>query len=122
MAVNTFWGRVKPLVKAHQFTQKQFADYLGVPIRTLEGWIHYSRIPDTRVIYDIAAALGVTIDYLMTGKDRNIAEKRRQELTARIAAARIAELTAEIQRKVKLLRPLQGYEAPQDQPLPQEMD
>ena len=102
----TFWGRVKPLVKAHKMTQKQFAEYMGISYNTLLGWIRYQRIPDTGTAYDMAVVLGVTLNYLLGGREADIAAWRLKELTARDAAAKILKLTAEVENEVRKLRPL----------------
>ena len=73
MEKDNFWGRVKPLIKAHKMTQKQFAEYLGVPVHTLYGWIKYDRIPDTSTAYNMAVVLGVTLNYLLGGREAEIA-------------------------------------------------
>jgi transcriptional regulator with XRE-family HTH domain len=106
MNKDTFWGRVRPLIKAHKMTQKQFADYIGIPVNTFTGWMHYGRIPDTVAAYDMAVALGVTLNYLLGGKEVKIADWRLKELAAREAAANILELTEQIQKEVRKLRPL----------------
>ena len=103
---NSFWDRVKPLVRAHKMTQKQFAEYLGIPYNTLLGWIRYQRIPDTGTAYDIAVALGVTLNYLLGGKEAEVASWRLKELTIRDAAAKILKLTAQVESEVRKLRPL----------------
>ena len=103
---NTFWGRAKPLIKALNMTQKQFADYLGYSYNTLKGWIQFNRVPDLSAAYNVAYALGVTLDYLLSGKDRDIAAKRLWEIEARKAATRVLELSEKIQKEMLLLRPL----------------
>ena len=109
MSNDTFWGRVKPLIKAHKMTQKQFAEHIGVSVNTFSGWIRYKRIPDTATAYDMAVVLGVTLNYLLGGREAEIADWRLKELTARDAAAHILELAAEIQEEVRKLRPLVKY-------------
>ena len=104
--MDTFWGRVKPLIKAHKMTQKQFAEYRGISLNTLYGWIRYERIPDTSTAYEMAVVLGVTLNYLLGGREAEIAEWRLKELTARDAAARILELAGSIQEEANKLRPL----------------
>jgi len=103
---NTFWERVKPLIKAHKMTRKQFAEYIGVSPNTFNGWIKYSRIPDTSTAYDMAIVLGVTLNYLLGGREAEIADWRRKELAARKAAARILKLAAQVQEEARKLRPL----------------
>jgi transcriptional regulator with XRE-family HTH domain len=103
---NTFWGRVRPLIKAQKMTHRQFAEYLGVPANTFHGWVRYNRIPDTSTAYDIAIALGVTLNYLLGGMEAQIADWRLKELTAREAAAKILKLADQIQEEAAKLRPL----------------
>ena len=106
MDSNTFWGRVKPLIKAHKMTHRQFADYMGISPYTFNNWMRYKRIPDTSTAYDMAIVLGVTLNYLLGGREAEIADWRIKELTARDAAARILELDAQVQEEARKLRPL----------------
>ena len=103
---NTFWGRAKPLIKALNMTQKQFAGHLGFSHHTVRNWIYCDRLPELSAAYDIAYVLGVTLDYLMTGKDRDIAGIRLREIETRKAAARALEKMEEIQEQLLLMRPL----------------
>ena len=102
----TFWGRVKPLIKAHKMTQKQFAEYMGISFNTLISWIRYKRVPDTATAYNMAVVLGVTLNYLLGGREANIADWRLKELNARDAAAHILELASQIEKEARKLRPL----------------
>jgi len=54
----------------------------------------------------MAVVLGVTLNYLLGGKEAEIADWRLKELAARAAAARILNLSAQIQEEVRKLRPL----------------
>ena len=103
---DTFWGRVRPLIKAHKMTHRQFAEYIGVSPNTFNGWIKYERIPDTSNAYNMAIALGVTLNYLLGGKEAKIADWRLKELSARDASAKILELACEILKETRKLRPL----------------
>ena len=106
MEYDTFWGRVKPLIKAHKMTLREFAEYIGVSPNTFNGWISKNRIPDTEIAYQMAIILGVTMNYLLGGFEAEIADWRFKELAAREAAARIMELSAKIQEETEKLRPL----------------
>ena len=99
----TFWERAKPLIKAHNLSQKQFADHLGVSINTLQGWIKHERVPETSMAYRVAISLGVTLDYLFSGKERDIAMARYKELTAKQTAARMAKLAEQIIKEAEAL-------------------
>ena len=103
---NTFWGRVKTLMRAHNITQSQFAEFLGISLHTFKAWMHYKRIPDTVAAYKIAYALGVTLDYLISGKNRDIAAMRSREIEARKASVRIQGLLDQINEELRFLRPL----------------
>ena len=94
-----FWKRVIELLNAAKISRKQFAEYLDVPHRTLEGWICYDRIPDTLTAYDMSRLLGVTLDYLAGGVDRDFTAKRLKELAARESAVRINDLASQIDQE-----------------------
>jgi transcriptional regulator with XRE-family HTH domain len=64
-----FWSRVKKELKAHRCSQKYLAEYVGIALQTLRGWIHYDRIPDAITACYIAEALGVTVEYLVRGNE-----------------------------------------------------
>ena len=101
-----FWGRVKPLIKAHNMTQKQFAEYMGVSYNTFIGWMRWNRLPDTSTAYEMAIVLGVTLNYLLGDRETKVADWRLKELTARKAAAHILELADQIEKEACKLRPL----------------
>ena len=92
MNITTFWNRVKVLIKAHNFDQIKFAAHIGIPLNTFKGWIHYNRIPDVLTAYDMAAALGVPLDYLVFGKENDTTEEDKKKRSAvKEAAARILD-------------------------------
>ena len=103
---NSFWTRAKPLIKALNMTQRQFAEHMGFSHHTVRNWIYCDRVPEFSAAYDIAYTLGVTLDYLMTGKDRDIAGVRLREIEIRKTAALVMEKTEEIQEQLLLMRPL----------------
>ena len=64
-----FWQRTKSLIKARNTKQQAIAEQTGISILTLRGWITHDRLPDVVSAYKIAQALGVTMEYLVTGHD-----------------------------------------------------
>ena len=102
----TFWERAKPLIRAQNMTYKQYAEYLGISVNTLYGWIKHERVPELSMAYTIAVTLGVTLDYLFGGKERNIADARLKELAARRAAAKVLKMAEQIVRELKEIKPL----------------
>ena len=70
--------------------------------RTFQGWIWHNRIPDIDSALRIAAALGVGVEYLVTGKDGKAMAIRAQQVEERkIAAARIKKMTRVIQKEIR---------------------
>jgi len=106
MKEETFWDRTLPLIKAHGMSIKEFTRFSGFPYSTFRGWIYHKRVPHISDSNRIAFALGVTLGYLLNGKDRNVAALRLRELDFRKSAARIQALADEIQKEINLLKPL----------------
>ena len=103
---NIFWGRVKELIKTHNMTQNQFADHLGFSRNTFRGWIYHNRIPELSSAYAIAYTLGVSLDYLVGGKDKDMVQLRLKEIEARKSAARVLKMIEKAQKELLHLRPL----------------
>ena len=108
---NTFWSRVKMLLKAHKMTQKQLAERINIPWSTLTGWILNNRIPDVSTSYSIAITLGVTLNYLLGGMERDITVGRLKELAARDSASRIIELARSILKEANEMKPIRKSSA-----------
>ncbi len=63
-----FWKRVRTHITG-DITQTWLARELGVAQNTLSGWIQRDSIPRADKAQAIASALGVTVEYLVTGKE-----------------------------------------------------
>ena len=87
-------------------TQRQFAEHMGISANTFSGWVRHERIPDTGTAYEMAVVLGVTLNYLLGGREAEIADWRYKELATREAAANILKLADQIQEETRKLRPL----------------
>ena len=68
---------------------------------TFAGWIYHNRLPNAETACDIGTALGVSVEYLVYGRDRNNTRTRLRELAARKAAARIEILSERIQKETR---------------------
>ena len=102
-----FWKRVKTIIKAHNVSQEKFAAHIGIPLATLKGWMYHNRVPDVETAYVIAAALGVTLDYLVFGKENDtIQEEKKRRSAVKEAAARLLTLQNQIQDDMDLIN---GY-------------
>ena len=97
MEIISFWNRVKYLIKTHKTSQEKIAVLIGIPFGTLRNWIYYNRIPDVITACDLAVVLGVSVEYLVYGKERNLAEERANRLLERKTAA------AEINRLARII-------------------
>ena len=65
-----FWNRVKQLLKEKKFTQKDAAAACSVSLRTFQHWIYRDLYPTIVDGFFLARFLGVSVEYLVTGKDR----------------------------------------------------
>ena len=96
-----FWTRVKSMIKAHKTTREKFAEYIGVPRSTFFRWMKDDIIPDVYTAYDIATALGTSLEYLVCGVDRK-SEKQRAEQTEtrKTTEAQVKILVRKLQEEV----------------------
>ena len=92
-------------MKAHKISQEKFAEYIGLTVRTLWGWIYHNRIPDAATACSIAEALGVTVEYLVRGTDDINAEDRIHRTEERKSAAvQIQKLVRQIGDETERIR------------------
>ncbi|AEF82344.1 helix-turn-helix domain-containing protein [Leadbettera azotonutricia] len=71
MILINFWKRVKDLIKQKGLTEIKVAQTCGIPVSTFTGWMYKGFYPSVYDGYNIARALGVSIEYLMTGKEKH---------------------------------------------------
>lgn len=62
-----FWQRVKNLIKAQNTTQEWLAKSTGINFSNMKQQIFHKRMPSADDAVKIAAALGTTAEYLVTG-------------------------------------------------------
>ena len=70
-----FWIRVKDLIKEKNTTQDKIALQINERADNFSRWIQKDRLPDAEQTYKIANALGVSVEYLVTGNQSNNKEK-----------------------------------------------
>jgi len=100
MNIASFWERVKYLIRTHKTTQPKIAELLGIPPGTFRNWIYHNRIPDVETACDLAVVLGVSVDFLVYGNERDIVEAHNTRLLERkTTAASISRLAKMIERK-----------------------
>ena len=69
MDVKKFWKRVNEEIKVRKLSRKRFAESLNIPYNTFKSWLYYERSVEVGTAYDIAKALGVSLEYLITGHE-----------------------------------------------------
>ena len=102
--IHPFWKRIQVLVKAHKVSQKYFADYVGINYSSYKSWLYHSRLPDAITTYKIATALGVSMEFLVTGKEtRNEILHIRQTEARKKTCEKLKKLTQVMQKEVMKL-------------------
>ena len=95
MAERKFWEMVKIMLKENKMTQIQAAAACGVSVRTFRNWIYRNLYPTIVDGYQLARFLGVSVEYLVTGKEK--------ETKIKIDSARILLQEAENNlRKIRI--------------------
>jgi len=69
MGNELFWEQVKRICKKSKITQKDLAQFCGVPLSTFKGWIQKNYFPTVIDGYIMADKLGVSVEFLVTGKE-----------------------------------------------------
>lgn len=67
MRADEFWARV--ISSLNGVKESWLADKIGVRPSTLSTWKVHDRLPRADEAHAIASALGVTVEYLLTGSD-----------------------------------------------------
>jgi transcriptional regulator with XRE-family HTH domain len=101
MDYNAYWNRVRKLIKAHNISVEEFAKYIHIPRSTFYAWLRHERSPEIGSVYNIATALGVSVEFLVTGEDEKSAAMRMEQTkTRKTAAVKIKKLVGELQNEM----------------------
>jgi transcriptional regulator with XRE-family HTH domain len=69
--VSSFTERLRSEIEYAGLTQKELADRAGIKKRALDMYLGYREcMPPADIAVKIAAALGLSVEYLITGKNR----------------------------------------------------
>ena len=90
-----FWQRTISLIKAHKISHKNFACYVDINYDVFRGWISKNRIPDAISACNIADALGVSVEYLVRGKDGLGEELRKKQVEEQKKASKRIKIFVE---------------------------
>ena len=63
--LNNISERIEEIKKEKGWTTKQFADFVGIPRTTVNSWIWKEKVPRIDLLYKMADAFNVTVDYLI---------------------------------------------------------
>lgn len=66
-----FSERIAAIRKDMHLSQEKFGELVNVSQRSVAAWESGDRLPSLNVLSDLAAAIGVTVDYLI-GRDETI--------------------------------------------------
>lgn len=72
-----FWNTIKILIKQANTTQRGLSSTCGFSPRAIEAWIAAGQLPDAFQTFKIAQALGVSMEYLVTGKEPEVSVPRK---------------------------------------------
>jgi len=64
-----FIKKIKDYMKENGFNISQFAEYVGIPKRTVSGWLTNKRMPRIDYLCQIAECMDCSIDYLVGRED-----------------------------------------------------
>ena len=96
-----FWKRAKEQIKICKISQKNFAQSIGLNYNTMRFWLSYGYYPDARTTYDMAKALGVSMEYLLTGRNKQVMKNRKREMVLiKSAITDIQKMIRKIEKKM----------------------
>jgi transcriptional regulator with XRE-family HTH domain len=75
-----FWMRLKTEIKEKNTTQEWIAGKIGVPFGTFRKWLTRKTYPDIKQGVEIAELLNISVEYLVTGSDREILSEEERNL------------------------------------------
>lgn len=82
-----FAERLERLIKEKKLTQIAVADAVGIRRPTISDWKKNGSYPTADVAIKIAKILNVSVEYLITGEDRNPLADENKELKEKIQKA-----------------------------------
>jgi transcriptional regulator with XRE-family HTH domain len=78
-----FWEILKDTIKDKDLTQERIAAKIHVPIGTFKNWLTRRTYPNARQIVEIGHLLDTSVEYLITGVEReNITAEERRLVSA----------------------------------------
>ena len=98
MNAKVFWDRVKKRIKEKSLTQKETAKAIGIEYAIFRNWISRNMFIPINHAYILSKYLGVSIEYLLTGKGKDKISKTNEKvlLLLKDAEKRLSEIRLNI--------------------------
>ena len=102
MDTKAFWKRIKLLAREKNVTQVVLAKAIGMPLDTLKHWISRDFIPPLDYTVALSEYFGVSIHYLVYGKEANFSAKIKEaQKSLKVTGKKIKALRRSIQPEIK---------------------
>lgn len=82
--MSIFNDRIDNLLKENGKTKKELAEYVGISPQSFYDWKTRNTIPAADIAVKIAIFLNTSVEYLVTGEEKNIYKKKYDTLLADI--------------------------------------
>ena len=82
----SFWRNVESELQYKNMTRKELAERAGFAVSGISLGLTHNSVPNADVAVRIAEVLGVSAEYLVTGKERNILCKENADIIRHITA------------------------------------
>lgn len=99
----TFGPRLKQILKIRGLSQKKVSEILGISPSAMTNYIN-GRIPEPRILHQIAQLCNVSMEWLLTGKERTYADINKTTEMAAESTPIYKEAT-DIVKKIESLPP-----------------
>jgi transcriptional regulator with XRE-family HTH domain len=90
----TLGGRIERLIRENNLSQKDFAKDVGTTESAICRYLKDERMPRIDILSNMATALGVSLDYLVTGKES------KENMSFKILTRNIENLSIEKQKQI----------------------
>ena len=90
----TLGGRIERLIRENNLSQKDFAKDVGTTESAICRYLKDERTPRIDILSNMATALGVSLDYLVTGKES------KENMSFKILTRNIENLSIEKQKQI----------------------
>ena len=87
MNTKNFWNRVRAGIRGKGLTQKEFAKACKFPFSTFRNWMYKNVNPPLIYANRISKNLGVSLEYLINGQERDNISKTNEKIISLLKEA-----------------------------------